>query len=80
MTTFTSEDRMNAEYEALPLHTINRPDGTPYVSVIDDGPMVKMRIHSYDDIQPRGLFLTLDKKCLPELIEILNKINKLQSP
>lgn len=72
MTTFTTEDRLKAEDKALPLHTISAPNGSPYISIIEEETTIRIQLHSYDKIHPT--FLVLDKKAIPELIEILQKL------
>jgi hypothetical protein len=57
-----------------PLHTIYTPNGDPYLSIIDEETIIKVQLHSYDDITKRGVFLTIDKKAIPQLINILEKV------
>jgi hypothetical protein len=55
--------------QSHPLHTISDPNGNPYISVIDVDQTVRIQLHNYDDL---GRYhLVLDKKCLPQLIDIL---------
>ena len=49
--------------------TIKSPTGEIYLSVFDNGACIKMRLHHYEE----KIFLTLDKRCLPELIKELSK-------
>ena len=63
-------------YEEIPLHTINAPNGRPYLSIADRETTISLRIHHYDDIYQRGIFLHIDKKAIPEMISILEKINE----
>lgn len=58
---------------ALPLHTIYEPSGKPYVSIIDEGETIKIQLHRYDSEFRNRIFLTLDKKALPDLIKALEK-------
>ena len=60
-------------YTIVPLHTINSKNGMPYLSVADREHTVSLRIHHYDDIYQRGVYLHIDKRALPELILILEK-------
>lgn len=60
-------------YTIVPLHTINGENGMPYLSVADREQTVSLRIHHYDDIYQRGVYLHIDKRALPELILILEK-------
>ena len=62
-------------YEEIPLHTINGGNGLPYMSIADRETTISMRLHHYDDIYQRGIFLHIDKKVIPEMIAILEKIN-----
>jgi hypothetical protein len=62
-------------YEEIPLHTINGPSGRPYLSIADRETTISMRIHHYDDIYQRGIFLHIDKRAIPKMIAILEKIN-----
>ena len=48
---------------------INTPNGTPYLEVISDDELVKIRPCSYDD----PIWLTVDKKAIPSLIDALKK-------
>jgi hypothetical protein len=72
MTTFTTEDREN--FESHPLYSINEPNGKLYLSVVDAGTIAKIQLHRYDKDFTRGLFLDIDKRAIPDLIEILQKI------
>ena len=87
MTTFTTEDRLNAikagaeqqgdddkNYRELPCHTIYSTDGKPYLSIIEDDNLIKMRMHNYDDLFDRGIYFTVDRKAIPELIKALEQI------
>lgn len=58
-------------YTEIPLHTINGENGLPYLSVADRDLTVSLRLHHYDDIYQRGVYLHIDKRALPELILIL---------
>lgn len=62
---------MMDEYQALPMITINAESGQPYVSVIDAGPVIAIQLHDF--ISP--VVIHLDKKCIPELIQALKKMN-----
>ena len=61
------------DYQALPCTTVNKPDGSPYLSIIDADPMIKIQMHKYDKEYPRGLFFTFDKKALSDVIKALEK-------
>ena len=52
---------MSTEDKALPLHTVTDPNGDPYISIIEDGEIIRMQLH-YDDITARPIFLTIDKR------------------
>lgn len=56
-------------YESLPMKTINTPDGTPYISVIDAGETFSIQMHRYGRV-----VVNLDKKVIPELIEHLMEL------
>ena len=73
MTTFTTEDREN--YESHPLYSIYDSSGKLYLSVIDAGDLAKIQLHRYDNDFTRGLFLDIDKRAIPELIETLKKLS-----
>lgn len=60
------------EYEAQPLRTILDSHGNPYVSVIDMGKLVRVQLHKYGDVHP--IFVNIDKRALPELIDIFTDI------
>ena len=53
------------------MNIINGPTGDPYLSVIDNEDTVKIQLHSYDNIGP--FYLSIDKRCLPELSNILKE-------
>ena len=89
MTTFTTEDRIKAlenikagaeqqgdddkDYRVVPSTTINSPTGKPYLTVIADENVMKLRMHNYDDIFDRGIYFTFDRKALSDLIRALEK-------
>lgn len=60
--------------QALPLKTIYQPNGNPYISVVDDEKTIRVQLHNYDEGFKQPLFLVLDKRALPELIQILQEI------
>lgn len=55
--------------QALPMKTINTTNGTPYISVIDQGETFAIQLHRYGRV-----VVTLDKKVLPQLIEYLKEL------
>jgi hypothetical protein len=57
--------------QALPQITINTDSGRPYVSVIDNGAVIGIQLHDYTS----RVVVHLDKKCIPELIRALKKMN-----
>ena len=61
------------EDKALPLHTITDPNGRPYISIIEEEKTIRLQLHNYDDIYP--LFLTIDKRAVPTLINTLGKVS-----
>lgn len=66
---------MKHEDRAVPLHTITAPDGSPYISIIEEEQVIRMRLHNYDDISDRGIYLTIDKRAVPTLINTLGKVS-----
>jgi len=60
------------EDRALPLYTINDPKGNPYISVVDDGDLVRIQLHRYDNVHP--IYLNIDRRAVPELITALSKL------
>jgi len=60
------------EDRALPLYTINDPKGNPYISVVDDGDLVRIQLHRYDSVHP--IYLNIDRRAVPELITALSKL------
>ena len=62
------------EDKALPMYTINDPKGEPYISVVDDGDLVRIQLHRYDGEFARGIYFNIDRRAVPELIESLCKI------
>ena len=55
--------------ESLPMKTINRPNGDPYISIIDEGETFAIQLHRYGRV-----VVQLDKKVIPELIEYLMEL------
>lgn len=53
------------------IHTINAPNGQPYVSIVDKGNRIGIWTHRY---HPERIMLDLDKKCIKELIGALEKV------
>jgi len=60
------------EDRALPMYTINDPKGDPYISVVDDGDLVRIQLHRYDNVRP--IYLNIDRRAVPELITALSKL------
>ena len=58
--------------QALPQITINTDSGRPYISVIDEGKLFALQLHEYTS----RMFLVLDKKCIPELIDALQILDR----
>jgi hypothetical protein len=50
--------------------TINDPNGKPYISVNDLESSIMIHLHAYD---PKEVNLVLDKRCIPELVDILKE-------
>jgi hypothetical protein len=49
--------------------TISTTNGTPYITLLDSGECFQIQLHRYGEI-----FVTLDKKVVPEMIEFLMEI------
>lgn len=64
---------MKPEDRALPLHTITDPNGDPYISIIEEKETIRLQLHNYDDIRP--IFLVIDKRAVPTLINTLGKVS-----
>jgi hypothetical protein len=62
-----------SENESLPLYSVYDPNGKPYLSVIPDANTVRIQLHEYDQYM-RPVFLTLDRRSIPELIKALENI------
>ena len=60
------------QFQALPMTTINEPNGDPYISVIDCGETFGIQVHRYDN----RVVLHFDKRVIPEMIEHLQKLQK----
>jgi hypothetical protein len=56
-------------YKSLPMKTINRPNGDPYISIIDEGETFAIKLHRYGRV-----VVHLDKKVIPEMIEHLKEL------
>lgn len=54
---------------SLPMWSIYQDNGAPYVSVIDEGMTFALQLHRYGRV-----VVVLDKKVLPELIDILKHL------
>ena len=52
------------------MNTINDPNGKPYVSIIEQASTIEIRLHAND---PKEVNLVLDKRCIPELVELLKE-------
>jgi hypothetical protein len=55
------------------VHTINQPDGKPYISIIEEEATIRLQLHHYDDIRPH--YLIIDKRAVHHLINALGKVN-----
>jgi hypothetical protein len=51
---------------------IEKPDGSPYITIRDDGIMTSLQIHDYDFFGDPVKFV-FDKRTIPALIEALQK-------
>jgi hypothetical protein len=49
--------------------TVNGPTGKPYLSIHDADTMIRIQLHSYDDIGP--FYLNIDKQAIPQLVKTL---------
>ena len=54
---------------------IEKPDGSPYITVSDDRLMVSMQIHDYDFLGEAVKF-TFDKRTIPALIDALSRLQR----
>ena len=54
---------------------IEKPDGSPYITVSDDRPMVSLQIHDYDFLGEAVKF-TFDKRTIPALIDALSRFQR----
>jgi hypothetical protein len=59
--------------QSSPMKTINTTSGDPYVSVIDNGDTFAIQLHRYGRV-----VVTLDKRVIPELIEHLEWLQKVE--
>ncbi len=53
------------------MKTINTTDGTPYISLIDEGETFSIQLHRYSRV-----VVNLDKKVIPEMIKHLVEMKK----
>lgn len=51
-------------------NTIYSPNKQPYITVNDLESSIRIRLHAYD---PKEVNLVLDKRCIPELVELLQE-------
>ena len=58
------------EDQSLPKITIDTESGRPYVSVIDGDSVIGIQLHDYTS----QVVVYLDKKCVPDLIQALQKM------
>lgn len=56
---------------------LEKPDGSPYITLSDDRLMVSMHIHDYDFLGTPIKF-EFDKRTIPALIEALEKLKENQ--
>jgi hypothetical protein len=54
---------------------IEKPDGSPYITVSDDRSMVSLQIHDYDFLGEAVKF-TFDKRTIPALIDALSRFQR----
>ena len=47
----------------------DKPDGSPYLTVYEDGNMINIQLHTYYNV-----YVKLDKKIAPQLINCLKKL------
>ena len=52
---------------------IKEPNGKPYLSITEKDNQLRIRLHSYDEDFPKGIYLTIDKRAIPALIEELKE-------
>ena len=58
------------------MRTINQPNGEPYLTITSDDKLVKIEMHAYTKQRAGKVFFVVDKRCLPELIEELTRIDE----
>ena len=56
------------------MKTIYEPNGKPYLTIMDSGPLVKIQMHSYDEDFKDKIFFTIDKRAIPEIIKALQSL------
>jgi hypothetical protein len=56
---------------------LEKPDGSPYITLSDDRLMVSMHIHDYDFLGIPIKF-EFDRRTIPALIEALEKLKEIQ--
>ena len=54
---------------------LEKPDGSPYITMSDDRLMVSMQIHDYDWMS-EAIKFTFDKRTIPAMIEGLKKLQE----
>ena len=54
---------------------LEKPDGSPYITVSDDRLMVSLQIHDYDFLGEAVKF-TFDRRTIPALIDALSRIQR----
>ena len=54
---------------------IEKPDGSPYITMSDDRRMVSLQIHDYDFLG-KPIKFNFDRRTIPALIDALNRLNR----
>jgi len=54
---------------------IEKPDGSPYITMSDDRRMVSLQIHDYDFLGEPIKF-NFDRRTIPALIDALSRLNR----
>jgi hypothetical protein len=57
------------------VHTINQPNGKPYISIIEEEAIIKLHLHTYDNNFDSPIYLSIDKRAVHHLINALGKVS-----
>jgi hypothetical protein len=55
-------------------HRVEKPDGSPYLTLRADDRLAYIQMHSYDSLGSGPIEFNFDKRAIPMLVDALNKL------